>query len=171
MNERLINVIYNNVIKTVIEGIQENDINSIMVSYKTYLFENYADTLDDSDDVNQIITIYSNIERKKWQKKSEVEKKSILLKDENLTKLQEISNIAYKHASRKIGCIISGIEYIPSISEEQIITYIEEMEKLFELVKDFNKSTAKMYLSEGIIDFEYSLNKTENMSFRTSRLK
>lgn len=171
MNEILINGIYNNMIKIVLEGINENDIKSLMISYKNYLYENYADTLADSDDVKQIITIYSNIEAKKWQKKSEREKKSILLKDESFLKLQEISNIAYKHASKKIGCILSGIEYIPSITEEQIIAYTNEMTRLFELVKDFNKSTARMYLSEGIIDFEYSLNKTENMSLRTARLK
>ena len=171
MNELLINGIYKNMIKTIIEGINDSDVKSIMVAYKNYLYENYADTLDNSDDIKQIIVIYSNIERKKWQKKSEREKKSILLKDENLIKLQEISDIAYKHASRKIGCIISGMEYIPSISEEQIISYTNEMKRLFELVKDFNKTTARMYLSEGIIDFEYSLNKTENMSLRTARLK
>ncbi len=171
MNEKLINGIFNNIIGFVLDGIKEEDKELVSVSYKEYLFENYADTLDADDDVNEIIAIYSNIEYKKWQKKDELSKKKILLKDQSLSKLREISNIAYKHASRKLGNVLTENEYIPALSEEQVAAYVSEMHKLYESVKDFNKPTAQMYLSEGITDFEYVLNKTENMSLRTARLK
>ncbi len=172
MNEQLINEIYNNVIKLIIRDItNEEEKNTMMVSYKEYLYDNYADTLDEGDNLEEVIALYSTIEIKKWVKKDIKEKQSLLLKDENFKRIQELSNIAYKHATRKIGCLISGQEYYTSLTESQITEYINEMNSLFEMVKECNKPTAKLYVSEGIQDLLYSGQLSNDMSLRVARLK
>ena len=171
MNEQLINSIYNNMISVVLEGINEELKQQLSVSYKQYLFDNYADTLDPDDDINQVIDIYTKMERKKWQDKTPEEKMRIIMRDEQLEKLREISNIGYKHAQRKLGYIISGQEYTPDLTREQIISYIKEMQKLASSVQPYNIREAQMYLGEGSMDFNYSGNLTENMSLRIGRMK
>ena len=49
--------------------------------------------------------------------------------------------------------------------------YIEEMQNLFEHVEPFNINIARNYLSEGILDFQFAMNLSEDMSLRTGRMK
>ena len=170
MNERLINGIYNNSINSVLKDIEETEKEILMASYKRYLVDSYADTLDEDDNIEQVIALYSVMEIKKWNKKSPDEKKSLLIQDENYKKLYELSNIGYKHANRKILLLQTHQEYIPSINEEQARKYIQEMEELYEGVKDYNKKMAGIYLSEGTMDFLYATQLTDNMSLRIGRM-
>ncbi len=170
MNEVLINSIYNNCIKDFLIGIDTNQ-DELSIAYKKYLLEVYGDTLEANDDINVVITIYTNIERKKWKNKTLNEKLSIVINDDSLNKLRELSGIAQKHAERKLGFMLSGTNYTPSISEEDVKKYIQDMKEYHSKVLPQNINVANIYLSEGILDFEYAINLTENLSLRVSHLK
>ena len=171
MNEQLINGIYSNMINTVLEGVDEPSKQQLSVAYKQYLFDNYADTLEPDDILSQVIEIYTRMEKKKWEKVPAEEKQRRIMIDTNFRKLVEISEIGFKHAQRKLGFILSGQEYTPDITREQIISYIKQMKELASQVLPYNAREANMYLGEGILDFNYSGNLNENMSLRTGRIK
>lgn len=171
MDKKLIDGIYKNTIACLLDGVNLENQQELIIAYKTYLFDMYASTLEPQDDINQVINIYSMMENKKWKNKTLEQKLSQIIRDKNLEKLREISNVGYKHAQRKLGCILSNIEYIPQITEEDIKKYIMEMQKLRKDVQKYNDLLADMYLSEGTLDFEYAMNLTENLSMRIGRMK
>lgn len=171
MTEQLINGIYNNCINTVLENIDESLREKISLEYKKHLLNDYEDILEPDDDINMMISICTQMEIKRWQKKTADEKLSILFEDKFFNKLIEISNIGFKHAQRKIGYLISNKEYNPDISQEQADDYINKMNDLFEQVQPYNKDEATIYLSEGTLDFGYASNMTDNMSLRAARMR
>ncbi len=170
MNELLINGIYNNCLETFLTGIDSNR-EELSVAYKKYLVEMYAETIDETDDINQTIAIFSSIEKKRWSSKSVNEKISMVVNDDALNRLREISSIAQKHAERKLGHLLHGSNYIPTLSEEEKDRYVKEMVELSSKVLPQNQNIATMLLSEGSIDFDYATNLTDDMSLRVSHLK
>ena len=171
MNEQLINGIYNNCLSLVLMNTDESLHEKLSVAYKKYLVYNYADTLEPDEDINLAISIYTKMEQRKWVDQTLQDKLSILIDDENLDKLRKISGIGQKHAERKLASIMTGHEYTPDLTQEQVEGYIHQMEELHDKVRPYNLNQADMYLSEGILDFNFSMNKDERMSFRLSRLK
>lgn len=171
MNEQLITGIYNNCINKVLEGVNEAVHEKLSIAYKKYLVDEYADTLDPDDDVNMIINIYTKMELKKWEGKTLQNKLSTMINDYNLEQLGKISEIGFKHAQRKLGAILLGEEYQPDLTEEQVNNYISQMKELYEKVEPYNLNIANTYLSEGVLDFNYAINKTDDVSLRINRMR
>ncbi len=171
MIEKIINGIMDNSKEAFLEDVDPSIHEKMLIAYKHYLMETYASTIDPKDNPDQIIRIYSKMEIKKWKGQSLTQKLSRIIKDDNLEKLMEVSEIGYKLAQRKMGFLLSETEHNPDISEEEAQAYIGEMKQLAEQVRPFNIYIAQEALSEGILDFQFAANLTEDKSIRTARLK
>lgn len=170
MNEQLIEGILKNVKETFLDGVDETIQEKMLIAYKKYLMDTYASTIDEKDDIEQIIRIYTKMEIKKWQGKNTTQKLAAIMPDENLDKLKEISNIGYRKAQRKVGFMISEQDYFPDIKEEEVNEYIKQMKELAEQVRPYNINIAQTYLSEGIADFQFAANLTNDRSLRIGRM-
>lgn len=171
MKEKIIEEILSNAKDTFLEGIDPEIHEKMLIAYKHYLLEEYGGIIDSKDDKEQLVRICTKLEKQKWPGQSMSQKMARIIKDENLDKIREISGIAYKKAQRKIGFLLSGDEYIPDISAEQVNEYIKQLEELLDKVKPFNIYVAQTAVSEGILDFQYAANLTEDKSLRVGRIK
>ena len=171
MKEKVVERILGETKETFLEGVDSSIHEKILLAYKNYLMETYANILREDDNLEQVIRIWSHMEKRKWVGKNTSYKLSMIIKDDNLDKLREISGIGYKLAQKKMGFVLSDTQYTPELSKEQMNAYIEEMQNLFEHVEPFNINIARNYLSEGILDFQFAMNLSEDKSLRTCRMK
>lgn len=171
MKEKVVERILGETKEIFLEGVDPSIHEKMLLAYKNYLMETYANILREDDNLEQVIRIWSHMEKRKWVGKNTSYKLSMIIKDENLDKLRRISGIGYNLAQKKMGFVLSDTQYTPELSKEQMNAYIEEMQNLFEHVEPFNINIARNYLSEGILDFQFAMNLTEDMSLRTGRMK
>lgn len=162
MNE-IINLIYDNLLEIVLQDFSYEERDIIAKAYKAYLIDSYSNLIrNNSDDDGKVTQVILNMERIKWLNQTQDIKKSNLLKDEMLDKLGYLSNLALKYAMAKLQGKLDEI----NITEEQASSYIEMMREYAKNVLPFNKSIADTYLSEGILDFQYAVGLSSNMSLR-----
>ena len=170
MNE-IINVLYKNNIELILKDFDENDQSEIKKEYLDYLTLHYSRLVNEEYNSSDIIDVIDNMEKDLWLKKKKIEKQRILLKDEKLDKMGEISNIGYENALKKLECLKNNIEYKNNLNKVEVELYIDNLTKLSNEVRDFNKEIADRYLSEGILDLLFAANMSENTSFRIGNIK
>jgi len=164
MNE-LQQTIYNELIDEILKDVPESEQEELKEAYKQYLVTFYSREVDPKIGFEKTKTTFVDIEKMKWNDKTLVEKQMLLFKDEALNRLGHLSNIALGNAKAKISNNLDGI------TKEEANAYIEEMKELVNKVRPFNKVLASDYLSEGILDFEYSIGLTDNTSLRIGRMR
>lgn len=158
MNE-LHNLVYTNLESIILADVPIELHGKLTDAYKTYLVKTYSNVSTDA--ASMIISC----EKEEWGRKTQEQKLSMLLDDPALTELKRISGIGYKAAL----ATLNGEE--PGFDQEEAEGYIEQMEGLVSKVRDFNTNLARQYLSEGSIDFQYAVGKTEYTSLRIGRIK
>lgn len=171
MEQQFLENLYNGTINTFLQGFSDTEKQELLSSYKQYIIDNYTNVLEPDDDVNKVTQLFIDIENKKWLKKTQEEKKIIVVRDQSLDHLQYLSQTAFKYAQVRLGKELTGNSFIPEITEEQAKKYLKEMEECIEKIQPHNLKIARTYLSEGSIDFLYAANLTNNMSLRVGRMK
>lgn len=175
-NEKLILEIYNQTINSILIGVDAKYKDELCLAYIEYLKKIYLnfDLKLGNKKTEELVSIFVDLEKSKWQDTNADAKLSELLNDPAFENIKYISNTGYKYAksmiNKKFG---AGVETLlqPVIEESKAKESIEMLNTYCEQVRDFNKTIATYYVSEGIIDFLYASGITENTSLRIGRIK
>ena len=159
-NNIKIKEIYNNTVDLFIKNIPDDKKEYMKNMYLSYLIREYSKHVLTSEDVDY----YSSLEIIRWKNFSMEGKLSVVSEDENLDKLINLSLEGCQAAEKFVR---EGVQ----ISKEYANDKLEEMNLLYENVKEFNKDLATFYYSEGSLDFSYASGLTDLMSLRTGRIK
>lgn len=175
-NEKLILEIYNKTINDILIGIEEIYKEELCLAYIDYLKKNYLnfDLNLDNKKPEELVKLFIDLEKSKWQDMNREAKLSELLKDPAFENIKYISNTGYKYAKSMLDKKFeTGVDVVlqPVIDEQRAQESIDMLNRYFEQVRDFNKNIANYYISEGSIDFQYASGITENMSLRIGRIK
>ena len=158
--------VFDNMMNIILNGFSLEEHEEIKKAYYSYLEKNYFDTIKSSpaNSIDKCIIVITNMEKSVWTNQSRDYKLSLLAHDDALDKLGSLSEMAYKYAIERFES--NRI----SLAKEEAIKYIDEMKTLYEKVESFNKAIAYSYMSEGIVDFNYSCGNTDNYSMRIGRM-
>jgi len=175
-NDKLILEIYNNTINDILVGIEEKYKEELCLAYLEYLKKNYLNfDLDLSNNKpEEIVSLFVELEKSKWQDINTDAKLSELLTDPAFENIKYISNTGYKYAKLMLDKKFearSEVALHSVIDEEKAKESIDMLNTYYEQVREFNKQIANYYVSEGSIDFQYASGITENMSLRIGRMK
>lgn len=162
--DNFISNIYNEMINTILKEIEEVYIIATKEGYRKLLLNRYSTIDINETNYDKLYQTFINLEHKEWDNLSAELKLNILVDDEHLNQMIEISGKAYQCAKTRLNNM--GV-----ISEKTANYYIEKMKNISEQVSDYNKELAKNYLSETILDLLYATGKTENSSLRISHIK
>lgn len=169
--ERVIAVLYTNLLPIIIKDFESNDIEIVKQQYYTILKNRYLNIEENLKKANiqfyNFEEIYETLYEKEYNEWINLPlsmKKHYLLKDNALIEINNIANQAYKYAQNRLNNNII-------INKELANQYIEKLHELSKLVKDYNKELANWHISEGTMDLMYSSGQTDNMSLRIGRLK
>lgn len=165
INGDLIRYIYNETIVDVLNGFNEFEHEEVRNAYKTYLINNY-DSIKSSKNLEKLKAFYLKLEKARWNSKTKEDKQRLLIEDDYLNRLGYLSDVALQYAKLRLNDEQDKID----INVEQVRKFIEEMSVCANMVKDFNKSIATIYLSEGSMDFNYAVGLTDNTSLRVGRM-
>ena len=160
----VINKVFDKMVVTICSGIDENDCPTIKEEYKNLLHRRYSDSdvMLKINDYDRLFKIIYSIEYKEWVNHSPNIKKGLLIQDEALNQIMDISNTGFNLALKKFND--NTLESVKNVNEE-----IEKMNKLYDQVRDENKWNAEKYISEGTVDFLYASGQSEAMSLRMGR--
>ena len=161
----LIEFLYENAKKEILKGfINPIEIKEILYFYRKYLEERYLEITEKQEFEEKKEKILKR-EIRNWNDVSKKDKQRFLVYDENLAKLGYFSNLAYEAAMSKI----KGENV--DINEQTAQNYKKLMKEYASKVRNFNKETAKEYLSNGIVDIDFATGKTECTSFRVGKIR
>ena len=172
-NEKMISEIYNKTINDILIGIDDKYKEELSLAYMEYLKKNYLnfDMSLGNKKPEDLVRIFSNLESSKWGDTHGDAKLSEMLSDPAFENIKYISNTGYKYAESRINKKFGNSTDIPPVIDvEKAQESIEMLNKYYEQVRDFNKTIATYYVSEGSIDFQFASGMTENMSMRIGRL-
>lgn len=155
----VIDEVIKNTKQVIIKDIDTESIDIILDGYRKYLENNYKNVLVNSDSDEKKIRIISQIETENFNTMSANSKKYKLIRDENLEKLTSLSLSGKSYALNKI-------EENEKISAEFANKRISEMQELFDNLYEYSKENANWLLSEGIMDYLFASDQTENRSIR-----
>ena len=158
-----INNLYELVKETLFAGVDAKYHDLMEKSYKEYLDKILASVAINDENADRIIPILAKKEIQKLNDSSVNFKLMRFVSDENYNKISILSNQAYDYA-------LQQYKNNSSISIDIVNNNINEMEKCFENVFDFNKESAKNLLSEAVLDYQYASGKTDDISFRLSNV-
>lgn len=175
-NEKLILEVYNKTINNILNSVSEKYKNELSLAYMDYLKRIYLsfDFELENNQSEELIKTLVNFEISKWKDVSESSILSELLNDQAFENIKYISNTGYKYAMLMLDKKSFNNDNTllqPVIEKEKALESIELLNSYYEQVRDFNKTIANYYVSEGSIDFQYASGITENMSLRIGRLK
>lgn len=175
-NEKLIIVVYNNTINSVLYKIDEKYKSEVKLAYMNYLMKLYSNFNFDlyRRSLEEKISIISNLQKFKWQYLNTDIKLSILLDDSAFENLKRISNKGFELAKLMLAKNLSLDDKTllqPVISEKEAQENIEKLNIYYNQVRVFNKNLSSQYVSEGSLDLQYASGITENMSLRIGQIK
>lgn len=166
MEDDIINKIYNRVINVILKDSSQENSKELSDSYRQYLINTYGDIDEQVINLEDVFNTIVEVELDKWKNVSILKKYSEFLRDDALKNIEQISLVGQRYALNRLRQ-----KNILSISENEANQNIEMLENLRPNVRDFNKTLADYYISEGTIDFEYACGKTNNYSLRVGRIK
>lgn len=158
----LIEIIYNETIKTFMYGLPNDD--NIKNYYMDYIKKSYAEFDNGQIKDKNKINILVELENNKWLNESPDYKKSFIIPDENLKMLSEISSFAYDMAKNRLKNDVLT-------SDINLSEYLSKIEELKNKVYDFNIYLARELISETILDLQYAIGQSEDTSIRIGRIK
>lgn len=170
VNTELINKIFNNTISSVIKDIDEKYIQEITIGYKDYLNRLYSNFDRKGLTEEKLEEVFTKLEKTAWESSNSKIKLSRLLKDEAFSKIKFISNTGYEYAMHMLENKNKSNDALPVITEEVCNKSISMMSELLPNVREFNVESAKMYVSEGTLDYIYASENTEFYSFRIGKM-
>lgn len=161
MKEKFLKEIFDSVLSVLLDGITYENQKEMKDNYISYLINTYQNININEKNYNKLLPIYLKKELMILQKMSINQKKLLYLKDENMEKLIELSNLGMdlKLEAKKTGNYIN---------DDYANECIQKMKNLINLVKPYNGELAQKYLSEGILDYEYAAGLIKFNSFRTA---
>ncbi len=163
----VIDKVYENVINMILKDFTYEEQEEVREAYKKYLRDCYEDSLYLSDDETELINHFTELENMKWSDKSKVIKQALILEDEWMDKIRDLSNIALEAATLKLIGKDSEIK----LTKKEVVEYEENMKEYLTKVRDFNRQQAYGYVSEATLDFEFAVGLTDNMSLRVGRMR
>lgn len=166
-NNSLIKNIYDKISVLIIRNVNEKFHNELLKSYLDYLIECYSKYEFEENNIDLYLNAFIELEISKWEDLSEEEKLILLLKDESLEKIRELSGRGYDYAINKI----TNSESNGNLDINTANTYIKNLEELLPLVREHNAALAANLVSEGILDYLFASTDTNNTSLRIGRLR
>ena len=157
----VINQVYQRTFNVVVDGFDENEKLMASNEYLKNLKNKYLDLGPITEKYFERILM---LEYNEWKELSLNIRKQMLLKDNALEEIINLTGEGQKWAQERVdnNTLISG-----EIAEK----YINRIEELLPLVQEYNKQLAGWYISEGIMDLIYASGQTDNTSFRIGRYK
>ena len=145
----LIEKIYINTVDAVLKDFDEKDYEFIKRKYFETLKSQYEGLEEYIRDYNKTYEKFYRFERNNWLNKSIDEKKKVFFDDLSLNQIIEIASIAYESAKNRLNNNI----LISKAYSEQLIDKLS------------------WYLSESIVELNYSCGNTDNTSLRISHIR
>ena len=161
INEML-NKIYSNIINIILKDFEEEEKILVQQEYIRILKNRYSNL--NITNYEKVYEKLYKLEYNEWNNLSINAKKQILLKDEVLDEIKNISSKAYENAKERL-------KNNKSISKEEAEQSINKLNELLTFVKEYNKDLARWHISEGIMDLKYASLQTNNTSMRISHIK
>lgn len=166
MLKKAIEEIYLSVINVILNDIEEKDIKEVADNYLKYLYSMYSDKEFNEQNYSKMVSVLSRIEYDKWVKRDKKSKLFYFKKDESFDIISSLSQKAFSLASMRL----EGKKM--AVSQEEIDKDISILISRLDSVEDFNREEAERLVSEGILDFEYTLGRNDNItSFRLGHIK
>ena len=131
----------------------------ILKAYKDYLYSRYGKFNNIDNGLDKLC----QIEIKFFENKDKDYIKSLLIKDYNYEALYNLSKQAEMYA-------LYRLRENSLIDADTYNGIIKSMNEVFDKVKPYNKTAAKMIYSEAIVDLEFAAGLTENTSLRVGRM-
>lgn len=172
-NEELVKRVYNNIIKMLISNVSSEYHDEMNNAYMKYLMEYYGNYDFENLEIAKCEKMITELEESKWKKVDEKSKLSRILVDENLDKLFQLNQEAYRYATEKISRIKKHeiTEDATVLDKSVVVDRINKINELVLLVRDFNKELALQYAGDGILDYNYAAGNSINTSLRTGRIR
>lgn len=155
----LIEKIYINTINIVLNGFEDNYLELVKRKYYESLKNQYTGLEIHIDDYEKTYETFLKFEIEEWLEKDLEEKKRIFLDDLSLNQIIDIASFAFKSANNRLNNNVL-------ISKDYVEQLIDKLEQLDKNVLEFNKELSSWYLSECIMDLNYSCGNTNNTSLR-----
>ena len=171
-NELLIKKVFDRMAIMIISNVDDNYRNELLDAYKDYLIECYYDYNYAEKDNEKYVNTIIELETSKWKNEKQNAKLVLLLKDDVLEEIREISNNGYNYAINKLNSISMNnneilFEELDKTTADKNIALLQE---LLPKVREFNSGLAASLVSEGILDFEYASGNSNHTSLRIGRL-
>lgn len=160
MNDDKIKKIYQKLINLILDGFSADERNIACQEYYNILINRYSSIDIDENKFIKIIEIEYN----EWKDLGLGARKHILLKDNVLKEIVNLTGQGYKWAEERVN-------NNSLVSVEIAEKYINRINQLLPLVQEYNKELANWYVSEGTMDLLYACGKTDNTSLRIGRYK
>ena len=155
-----IKVIYKNTVNDFLSNVDEEKKCMLQKMYLMYLIRKYS-----SKNLSEkMFNFYIKKEKISWKDFSYDGKLALVTEDKYFEMLQKLSLEGMKAAT-------DYIDKSTVYNVEDANKKIKELEYLKTKVNDFNKKSAELECSEGILDFSYAAQLTDIMSLRTGRYK
>ena len=162
-NKIVIDRVYSEMIDLVLSGFEQSEEDQIKKLYSEYLKNKYSEFIQNDSDLEKTTKAMFIMEKSLWTNKSKEYKLSILIKDDFLDQLYDLSNIAYKLAiERKTSSKLT-------ISTEKAKQQIDKMNEISKKVQPFNNEIGYSYLLEGVEDYNYACGNSDEHSLRVGR--
>ncbi len=169
-NSELINKIFDNTISSVMKDIDEKYREEVIIEYKDYLNGLYSNFDRKGLTQEKLEEVFTKLEKSVWESSNVKTKLSRLLKDDVFSRIRSISNTGYEYAMHMLENKNKSNDALPVITEEVCNKSISMMSELLPKVREFNVESAKMYVSEGTLDYIYASENTEFYSFRIGKM-
>lgn len=157
--EYVVNQIYQKIFNTVVEGFDDSEKSLASIEYLNNLKNKYLELGPITEKYFERILM---LEYNEWKELSLDVRKHLLLKDNALEEIMNLTGEGYR-------CAIERLEDNKLMLIENAEKYIKRIEELYPLVKDYNKELAEYYISEGNMDFKYASGQTDCTSLRIGR--
>lgn len=159
--------IFDAVCPLLLKEIPENEQTVVLVAYRKYLIDTYAEFLEEvskeSEKAGAAVHLLEKKETDKWESLTADQIRARLLPDRQLEKLQYLSEIAFQDA---YSCVLSGN---CKKSEQEYERELYQISECLDGIKSYHLDYAKELLSETLLDVNYTYGKSQYKSFRLAR--
>lgn len=159
--EEIIDKLAREVFPIVCREIDKKDWEELKKNYQKLLYRRYAtiDTTLNTEDYESLYESLYESEVEEWSSLSAFIRRSILIKDEALEEILNLSNEAFKLA-------LERYKNKRTLEKEEADATIEKLKSLASQVNEENSTMAKTSIKEGILDILYASNQSDTMSER-----
>ena len=159
--EQFIEDLYRNTQEALLKDVPDKDKDKLSAGYKEHLKAVYEGLTVVSGKYVEALESETNAYLGKLESLSSISRLALYVRDKNMTELCKLAGEALELA-------IQRDKNVGKLDEKEIESRMKKMQELYDKVEWYNQLAAQTTLSEGTLEYQYALGKTNLMSMRLS---